>query len=744
MYKPDAEIEKREIIQRYRNILKVWYTKKTEKDMQLVRKAFDVAVEAHKDMRRRSGEPYIYHPLDVARIAAEDIGLGTTSIVCALLHDVVEDTDYSIKDIDGLFGEKVAKIIDGLTKIEDIFDHSSLSRQAENFKKMLNTLSEDVRVILIKLADRLHNMRTLGAMPHEKQMKICSETRILYAPLAYRLGLFAIKSELEDLVLKYTEPDIYQTICKKLINARKERVKFTNKFVAPIKKAFEKNGIKAGIEIKEKSIFSIWQKMKNNEIPFEDIYDVFVVRVIIDTSTEKERSSCWKAYSLITDFYRPKHDKLHDWISFPKANGYESLHSTFMSETGKWVEVQIRTVRMNEIAEKGYAAHWKYKNADEDESSLDEWLRKVRELLQGNDSDAIDFLTDFKLNLFSDEIFVYTPKGELKSLPLGSTILDFAYNIHTQIGDKCIGGKINHELVPLKHVLTSGDQIEIITSKKQTPNEDWLDFVITARAKSSINDSIKENRKKYKSQGVKKLIEYFDELHIEYSRSNIKKLQKDTEYPSSIDLYYFVAFDKINLKDIKNSFQIEDRTLFGYKLPFSKSKKLKSLNETINEKIRNKPSSLILKTDVNNLKYIIADCCNPIPGDDVIGYFDGKDSIFVHRTNCLQASKLMSSYGDRIVKAKWEREKLISFLAGIKISAVDNMGLINNISKIIFQEFSSNIRSFHLETSEGVTNAIIMIYVHDTKNLNNIIKKLRKIKEIKKISRIDRFSETIL
>ena len=744
MYKVNPEIEKKEIIRRYRNVLKVWYTRKTGKDKLLVRKAFDVAVEAHKDMRRRTGEPYIYHPLDVARIAAEDIGLGTTSIVCALLHDVVEDTDYTIKDIEGLFGEKVAKIIDGLTKIEDIFDYSTSSLQAENFKKMLLTLSDDVRAILIKLADRLHNMRTLDAMPLEKQMKICSETRFLYAPLAHRLGLYVIKSELEDLVLKYTEPDIYQTILKKFKKTRKDRNIFIDKFVFPIKETLLQNGINARIETKEHSIFSIWQKMKSKEIPFEEIYDLFAVRIIIDTAPENERSDCWKVYSLITDLYRPKLDKLRDWISFPKANGYESLHSTFMSDTGRWVEVQIRTIRMNEIAEKGYAAHWKYKNSDEDESGLDEWLKKVRELLQSNDSDAIDFISDFKLNLFSDEIFVFTPKGELKNLPVGSTVLDFAYNIHTQIGDQCIGGKINHELVPVKYVLKSGDQVEIITTKKQIPNEDRLNFVITARAKSRIKDLIKEERKKYKSQGIKKLKEYFKDLNIEYSRSNLRKLQEFIEYSSSIDLYYFVAADKIGLKEIKSSFQIEDRTLFGYKLPFSRVKKSKTINETINEKVRNKPESLILDTDINNIKYIIADCCNPIPGDDVIGYFDDKDAIFVHRTNCPQASKLMSRYGDKIVKAKWEREKRISFLAGIKITAVDNVGLINNISTIISQEFNVNIRSFHLETSEGVTHAIILIYVHDTENLKTIIKKLRKIKEIKKISRIDRLSETSL
>ena len=550
MYKTDPEIEKKEILRRYRNVLKVWHTRKTEADKQQVRKAFDLAVEAHKDMRRRSGEPYIYHPLDVARIAAEDIGLGTTSIVCALLHDVVEDTDYTLKDIEGLFGKKVAKIIDGLTKIEDIFDYSSTSKQAENFKKMLFTLSEDVRVILIKLADRLHNMRTLDHMPHEKQMKICSETRIMYAPLAYRLGLFSIKSEFEDLILKYTEPDIYKTIYKKLIDSRKERNKFAENFISPIKKSITQNGINAQIEIKEKSVFSIWEKMKNKEIPFEDIYNIYVVRIIIDTSAEKERSDCWNLYSLITDIYRPKHDRLHDWISFPKANGYESLHSTFMSGKGKWVEVQIRTTRMHEIAEKGYAAHWKYKNSDEDESGLDEWLRKVREMLNNNDSDTIDFLTEFKLNLFSDEIFVFTPQGELKNLPAKSTVLDFAYNIHTEIGDKCIGGKINHELIPLNHILKSGDQVEIITSKKQTPKENWLNFVITARAKSGIKDSLKEKRKKHKSQGEKKLLDYFNNLHIEYSRSNINKLQKHLNYPSLIDLYYFIAIDTVVLKDI--------------------------------------------------------------------------------------------------------------------------------------------------------------------------------------------------
>lgn len=746
MYVPDEASENKEIVKRYRNLLKVWYTRKTPADKKLVRKAFDLAVEAHKDVRRKSGEPYVYHPLDVARIAAEEIGLGTTSIVCALIHDVVEDTDYTLKDIQKIFGTKVANIVDGLTKIENLFDHQTSSIQAENFKKMLLTLSDDVRVILIKLADRLHNMRTLDAMPKEKQLKIASETHYLYAPLAHRLGLYTLKSELEDLSLKYIEPRIYNSISTELKKGKAGKTRFIRKLVSPLKKAIKEQDINCQIIPIDKSISTIWEKMREREIPFDEVYDAFAVKIIIDTPPEQEKMDCWKVYSIITDHYRPKMDQLRDRISIPKANGYEALHTTIMSHTGKWVEIQIQSVRMYDIGMQGYAAHWKYKSGEDTNSGLENWLKRIRELLQSSEENALDFLSDFKMNLFSDEVSVFTPKGELRNLPFGSTVLDFAYSIHTQIGNNSIGAKVNHKLVPVNYRLKNGDQIEMITSEKQKPKISRLRLVVTARAKSRIKQAVREERKKSKEKGSKILKEFFEQIDVEFTPHNIGLLLSKTGYSGPIDLFYFIAKGRIKLKDVKRAFLNGEKSgwIKYINLPFLRSKNVgpETLSKKLRESIRSKPESVILGGTVNDLNYSILSCCNPIPGDDVIGLISEDESISIHQIKCPVAIQDMSKFGNRIVKAKWNKKESISFLAGIKIRSIDSIGLINHITGIISNEYKLNIRSFSLETSEGITEALITIYVNDLQNLHDLIDELKKIKDIKTISRVNRLTNT--
>ena len=748
MYTIDKEQEKKEILLRYRRLLKAWKPADGVKNTKTIRKAFNFAVNAHKDMRRKTGEPYIYHPLEVARIAAAEIGLGETSIICALLHDVVEDTDFSLDEIKRQFGDKATKIIDGLTKIGEIFDATIPSIQAENFRKMLLTLSDDVRVILIKLADRLHNMRTLDAMPKEKQLKIASETIYLFSPLAHRLGLFAIKSELEDLALKYTEPEIYLTISDKIKDSEKKRKSFIVKFNTPSKKSLNEQHFSFEIEGRLKSIYSIWKKMKQKEITFEEVFDLFAIRIIIDSNFEAEKVDCWRVYSIVTDFYSPKQNRLRDWISTPKANGYEALHSTVMSHTGKWVEVQIRTKRMDEIAERGYAAHWKYKNKSSAESALDHWLNRLNEMLKVPESDALDFLDDFKLHLFSDEIFVFTPKGDIKTLPVGSTALDFAYNIHTEVGNQCIGAKVNHKLVALSYKLTNGDQVEIITSKKQIPRKDWLNFVITAKSKSRIKEAIKTERRKYAGKGKEMLMGLLNQIGVEFNKSNQIRLQKYYNIRGVNELYYLVVTGSFTIKELKVCFQEGERggILGLLTRPFSKSKpgEPKTLDETIAEKISKNPESLILESDVSKIKHVISACCNPIPGDDVFGFMISKNQIEIHRTNCEIAIQLMSKYGNRIVKAKWKNKESIAFLAGIKITSIDEKGLVNDITKTITEKLDLNIRSFHLESHDGMSNGIVMLYVYDTKSLHDLINHLKKLKPVKKVIRVDRMDEKIL
>lgn len=727
----DLEQEKKDILSKYRGLLLASKRSKTKEDKKAIRKAFDVALEAHKDMRRKSGEPYIYHPIAVARIVAEEIGLGTTAIVCALLHDTVEDTDITLEDVEVLFGEKERKIIDGLTKISGVFDHTS-SLQAENFRKMLLTLSDDVRVILIKLADRLHNMRTLESMRHDKQLKIASETLYLYAPLAHRLGLYAIKSELEDLSLKYKEAELFDEITNKLKKTQAVRTRFINQFKLPIVRELEKHGVSFEIKGRTKSVYSIWNKVQNKKIPFEEIYDLFAIRIIIDSKPENEKADCWKVYSLVTDFYQPNPDRLRDWISTPKANGYESLHTTVMSPSGKWVEVQIRTRRMDEIAEKGYAAHWKYKESSTNESSLDGWLARIRESLENIEDNALDFIDDFKLNLFSDEIFVFTPTGDLKTLPKNATALDFAFDIHTQVGSSCIGAKVNKRLVPLSHGLKSGDQIEILTSKKQKPKEDWLKFVTTARAKSRIKNALKEERKQISDDGKEILMRKLSHLKIDFTPENITALEQIYHLKNSQELFYRISLDRLDLKLLKGL------TLEGGKIVLPKPKRAK--NKGIDEilaKSKGANNKLVIGEEQQELDYTLSTCCKPIPGDQVFGFVTVSDGIKIHRNNCPNATQLMSNYAYRIVKAQWHSEELVEFMAGVKFTGIDDVGLVYNITNTISQELSVNMQSISFESNDGIFEGEVMLFVHDTDHLSSLIDKLKNVPGVLTVIRID-------
>ena len=727
----DLEVEKTEILKRYRALLRACKSTLEKGDKRMIRKAFDMALESHAAMRRKSGEPYIYHPIAVAQIAAEEIGLGTTSIVCALLHDVVEDTDVTLDDIEREFGKKVAKIRDGLTKISGVFDTNS-SLQAENFRKMLLTLADDVRVILIKLADRLHNMRTMEFMPRDKQLKLSSETVYLYAPLAHRLGLYAIKSELEDLSMKYMERETYSFIKNKLNEKKAEREKFIRDFIEPVKKVIEGQGLEADIFGRPKSIHSIWNKMKKKAIPFEEVYDLFAIRVILDSTPESEKADCWKAYSIVTDLYRPNPDRLRDWISSPKANGYESLHTTVMGPRGQWVEVQIRTKRMNEIAEKGFAAHWKYKESSTD-SGLDLWVQKVRDLLKNPESNALDFLDDFKMNLFSDEIFIFTPKGALIQLPLNATALDFAFEIHTDVGASCIGAKVNHKLVPLSYKLQNGDQVEIITSSKQTPKEDWLNFVVTAKAKAKIKSALKEEKRKIAETGKEILERKLKSLKITYNSENIHKLSYFFKLQSTLDLFFEVAQGNIDMKDLKE-YQASEKVIENKPQDKIEAEQVQSLVRTLKAK---DSDMLLIGEDMQKIDYKLANCCNPISGDDVFGFVTVSDGIKIHRTNCPNAAKLMANYGYRIVKAKWTNQQELAFLTGLRITGIDEVGLINQLTTVISNDFKVNIRSITVDSDNGIFEGTIMVYVNDTHHLDNLIRKLKMIKGISTVTRFD-------
>ena len=725
----DLEAERKEILNRYRKLIKACKRRLEKGDKDIIRKAFEVAVEAHKEMRRKSGEPYIYHPISVAQICAEEIGLGTTGIVCALLHDTVEDTDLTLDDIKGLFGEKVAQIIDGLTKISGVVDQSS-SMQAENFRKVLLTMSEDIRVILIKIADRLHNMRTLEHMKRDKQIKIASETLFLYAPLAHRLGLNAIKTELENLGLKYTDSDSYHDIENRLKESEPERKRFIQKFIEPLKEILSEQGFKFKIFGRPKSIFSIYNKMRTKQVAYEEIYDLFAIRIVIDSTAENEKSDCWKVYSIITDFYHPSPDRLRDWISTPKSNGYESLHTTVMGPQGKWVEVQIRTTRMDDLAENGYAAHWKYKDsAAEKENQFENWINRVREMLENPDPNALEFMDDFKLNLFADEMFVFTPKGDMKNLPVGATALDFAFEIHTKVGEHCIGAKVNHKLVPLSHELASGDQVEILTSNKQSPKDDWLNFVITAKAKSKIKSSLKEQRKKIAEDGKEIMQRKFDRHKLAFDNNTINEFCNFLKLPSSQELFYRASLGNVDVKEIKE--------FIKHRQEGPKQRKQEAKIEQLVTSARGKTDMLVIGDDMQKLDYNLAPCCNPIPGDDVFGFITVSEGIKIHRVNCPNAIKLLSNYAYRVVKAKWTNDQLISFLAGLKITGTDEIGIVNNITKVISNENNVNMRSINFDTDDGLFEGTVMVFVHDTKHLNHLIENLKKVKGVAKVERID-------
>jgi GTP pyrophosphokinase len=732
----DAEQEKKEIIRRYRRLLRKAKPVLKEGDARLIKKAFTIAAEAHKDMRRKSGEPYIFHPLAVAQICVEDIGLGTTSVIAALLHDVVEDTDISLEEIRRLFGDKVARIIDGLTKVSGIFELDS-SQQAENFRKMLLTLSEDVRVILIKLADRLHNMRTLDSMPRNKQLKIASETIYIYAPLAHRLGLYAIKSEMEDLYLRFTDREMYDSIVRNIRETQAARTKFIKQFVQPIREELDRLNIKYEIKGRPKSIYSIANKMRRQNIPFEEVYDLFAVRIILDVPPEQEKSMCWQVYSIVTDFYTPNPDRLRDWISTPKANGYESLHTTVMARNGQWVEVQIRSRRMDEIAEKGYAAHWKYKeSSSSQESNLEKWLAKVRDTLEQNDHSALDFINDFRSNLFSDEVYVFTPKGELKTLPHGATALDFAFEIHTQIGSRCIGAKVNNKLVPINYVLKNGDQVEILTSAKQKPHEDWLRFVVTSKARSKIKETLKEDKKKLAEAGKEIILRKLKQLRVEPTHLLLEQMREYFNAPTHIDLYYRVGKGFITTSDIKRFTEYKPSSPLKTK-PNIRVPDAKTIEQEI-VKIKNRYEDILLiGEDMDVVDYKLAKCCTPIPGDDVFGFVTVNEGIKIHRTTCPNATELLANHGHRVVKAKWTSQHEVAFLTGLKVRGTDRVGLINDVSRIISEELKVNMSSISFHTDSGIFEGEIMLYVNDTRHLEQLIRKLEKVEGVVKVSRFN-------
>jgi len=747
MYIIDEELEKQEILKLYRKIIQKRITKKDDKsDVKIIRKAFNVAHEAHRGMRRRSGEPYIFHPLNVALICVEQLGLGTKSIVSALLHDVVEDTDYTIEDIKTIFGDKVAMIVNGLTKIKGVLSKSQVeSEQAENFKRLILTLSEDVRVILVKMADRLHNMRTLDSMPMEKRLKIASETNYLFAPLAHRLGLFAIKTELEDLSFKYTDPKAHQMISENLKQTEEERKKFIKIFLNPIRIGLNEAKFDYKIIHREKSAFSIWKKMQKKKVPFDEVYDLFAIRVIINSKPEKEKEKkdCLMVYSIITDHYYPNEDRFRDWISTPKENGYESLHTTVMSKAGRWVEVQIRTTRMDEIAEKGYAAHWKYKSdVSKVESGLDEWLQKVRELLVKNDISAMDFMTEFKLNLFAKEIMVFTPKGEMKKLPQDSTPLDFAYAIHTDLGNTCMAAQVNGKIRALNHKLRPGDVIKIISSESHAPQEIWMDWVITQKAKNKINHELKELKKSNRKKGETKLKELFKKQNIENKPENVNALRKCLGCNSELNFYHNIVTGKVTEDEILLCLQKTEKSIWKRVLPSflsSKSEGPQTLEQSIAEAIKKNPEKLLLDKNAagKDLKYKIAKCCNPIPGDDVIGINIVGKPISIHRTNCTEAISLMSTFGKQIIKAKWNFGERVGFLAGIHIIGTDTLGLVNNITNVISDNYGINMRSIHFISSGNFADGTITLYVNDSKSLNKLMKNISKLRGVDKVERID-------
>ncbi len=725
--------EKKEILRHYRALLRILKPKLKPGDKELVRSAFELAVEAHKTMRRKSGEPYILHPLAVAMICVEEIGLGVRSTICALMHDTVEDTDVTLEDVQREFGGEIAKIVDGLTKISTVLDTNS-SKQAENFKKILLTLTDDPRVILIKLADRLHNMRTLDSMKRENQLKISSETVYIYAPLAHRMGLYNIKTEMEDLAMKYMEPDSYRYIAQKLDNTKRERTRYINDFIRPIKETLQHGKFDFEIYGRPKSIHSIWNKMKKKGVSFDEVYDLFAIRVILNSPPEKEKEDCWKVYSMVTDEYSPAPERLRDWLSNPKSNGYEALHTTVMGAQGKWVEVQIRTKRMNDIAEKGLAAHWKYKEGTDEENRFDKWFHQIRDMLVNQDTNSIDFLQDFKVSFLAEEIYVYTPKGDVKMLPIGASALDFAFAVHTAVGEKCIGAKVNHKLVPLGHKLRSGDQVEIITSSKQKPSREWLKLVVTPKAKTKIKDSLKEEKRTVAEEGKNILQRKLDNIGAAMNQANLDELTSYYKIPSQLDLLYEIAIKKIDLKELS------EFTVLGDKIHTPKISKIPvEEKQEPDHKHQNKKDTelIIFGESSDKIMYTLANCCKPIPGDDVFGFVTQGEGLKIHRTNCPNAARLLSNYGHRVVKTKWVKNKEISFLTGVKIVGLDDVGVINKITNLISGTLKININALTVEAKDGLFEGNIKLYVHDKDELEVLVEHLKSLPGIESVDRYD-------
>ena len=744
--KDKEKVEEEMIEQAFQQLLNDYLATKHRKRIEIITKAFNFANQAHKGIKRRSGEPYIMHPLAVAQIVCNEIGLGSTSICAALLHDVVEDTDYTVEDIENIFGPKIAQIVDGLTKISGGIFGDRASAQAENFKKLLLTMSDDIRVILIKIADRLHNMRTLGSMLPNKQFKIAGETLYIYAPLANRLGLYKIKTELENLSFKYEHPEEYQEIEEKLAATATERDKVFNDFTTPIRAQLDKMGLKFRILARVKSIYSIWNKMQTTHVPFEEIYDLLAVRIIFEPrNADEELNDCFDIYVSISKIYKPHPDRLRDWVSHPKANGYQALHVTLMGNNGQWIEVQIRSERMNDVAEQGFAAHWKYKDGggSEDEGELDKWLRTIKEILDDPQPDAIDFLDTIKLNLFASEIFVFTPKGEIKTMPQNSTALDFAFSLHTDIGSHCIGAKVNHKLVPLSHKLQSGDQVEVLTSKSQRVQPEWEVFATTARARAKIAAILRKEQRNSQKEGETLLNEFFKKEELRLDDLLIDKLVKAHNMKNRDEFLIAIGNKKIVLGDLdKNALKEKQGTNWKKFLTFSfggnKDNKEPIEEKPLQEKEKINTKQILKLTEENIQKnYIMAECCHPIPGDDVLGYMDENDRIIIHKRQCPVAARLKSSYGNRILATEWDTHKELSFLVNIYIKGIDAMGLLNEVTQVISRQLNVNIRKLSIETTDGIFEGNIQLYVHDVDDVKTICNNLKQIQNIKQVTRVE-------
>jgi guanosine-3',5'-bis(diphosphate) 3'-pyrophosphohydrolase len=736
MTEVDIEKENAAIAKQYKELLRISYQVLTREDKKIIRQAFDIAVDAHKDQRRKSGEAYIFHPIAVAKIVASEIGMDATSIASALLHDVVEDTEYALEDIERMFGITVAKIVDGLTKISHLKKDKDVSMQAENFRKMLLTINDDVRVIIIKIADRLHNMQTMDSMPANKQVKIASETLYIYAPLAHRIGLYNIKTELEDLALKYTETEVFNDIQNKIEESKEEQQEYIDNFSSVIKNSLDKEELKYEIKGRFKSIFSIRRKMVKQGVAFDEVYDKFAIRIIYETEDlENEKFLAWKIYSIVTDHFHPNPVRLRDWISSPKSTGYEALHITVMGPKGRWVEVQIRSHRMHEIAEKGYAAHFKYKEGEQKENGLEPWLNKLQEALENQEVSAVDFVEQFKLNLYAKEIFVFTPTGDLKSLPKSATPLDFAFSIHTQVGYNTRGAKVNGKLVPLSHELKSGDQVEIITSDKSKPNANWLDYATTSRARSKIKSSLKEEKKGIAEDGKEILRRKLKQLKIPLDEKSINELVSHFKLKTSLDLFYRIGIGTIDNQKLKEFASQRGNSIFN----FFKNKIRRTPNippEEINQpEVSNQYDLIVFGKEEEKLSYVLSNCCNPIPGDPVFGFITVNEGLKVHKKDCPNAVSLQANYAYRIMLAKWIDSSQEEFTALLEFTGIDNMGLVNEVTKIISNNMHVNMRNISFESNDGIFTGKITVVVKNNSILKRLITNLKRINGIENVIR---------